>query len=151
MLLSRRLSVIRTSPTLHQPTLDLPLSNGFITLITLHLTTLPDHCKSVVLNFRDPDYSAATGGWHPVEIRLIRGEQPGIWQLDYLTDFSWQGTPWPELAKEFDVCWSQGYVWHCLFGDLLDNRERRDFWTLWQKNFVHYCQMDVFTVSITID
>lgn len=143
--------MIRTSPTLHQPTLDLPLSDGFITLITLHLTTLPDHCQSVVLNFRDPDYSAETGGWHPVEIRLIRGEQPGIWQLDYLTDFSWQGTPWPELAKEFDISWSQSYIWHCLAGDLLLNDESEDFWTLWQDNFVMYCDMNVFTLTLTPD
>lgn len=79
------------SPMLHQPTLDLPLSDEFIALIVTHLAALPDTCQNVVLNFLNPEYSAENGGWHPVEIRLIRSEQTEIWQLDYLTDFSWQG------------------------------------------------------------
>lgn len=139
------------SPTLHQPTLDLPLSSEFIALITTHLAALPDTCQGVALNFRDPEYSAENGGWHPVEIRLIRSEQPEIWQLDYLTDFSWQGRAWPELAKEFDISWSQSYAWHYLIGELPLNRELSEFWTLWQDNFVAYCAMDVFTVTVSPD
>lgn len=139
------------SSTLHQPTLDLPLSGEFIALITTHLAALPGTCQSVVLNFRDPEYSAENGGWHPVEIRLIRSEQPAIWQLDYLTDFSWQGRAWPELAKEFDISWSQRYAWHCFAGNLLLNHELSAFWTPWQDNFVAYCAMNVFTVTVTPD
>ncbi|HAV2177993.1 TPA: DUF2787 family protein [Enterobacter hormaechei subsp. hoffmannii] len=136
---------------MHQPTLDLPLSNEFIVLITTHLAALPDTCQGVVLNFRDPTYSAENGGWHPVEIRLIRSEQPEIWQLDYLTDFSWQGRTWPELAKEFDISWSERYAWHCFAGDLPLNQELSEFWTLWQDNFVAYCAMDVFNVTVSPD
>ncbi|MFV7360741.1 DUF2787 family protein [Citrobacter portucalensis] len=139
------------SSTLHQPTLDLPLSGEFIALITTHLAPLPDTCQGVVLNFRDPEYSAENGGWHPVEIRLIRSEQPEIWQLEYLTDFSWQGRTWPELAKEFDISWSQRYVWHYLIGELPLNHELSEFWTLWQGNFVAYCAMDVFTITVSPD
>ena len=51
-----------SSLTLHQPTLDLPLSHEFIALITAHLTALPDTCQSVVLNFRDPAYNPEDGG-----------------------------------------------------------------------------------------
>ncbi|MEG6445753.1 DUF2787 family protein [Enterobacter roggenkampii] len=112
---------------------------------------LPDTRQSVVLNFRDPDYSPENGGWHPVEIRLIRSEQPGVWQLDYLTDFSWQGNVWPELAKEFDISWSQRYAWHCLAGELTHNRELNEFWTLWQDNFVAYCAMNVFAITVSPD
>lgn len=139
------------TPSLQQSAFQLPLSRAFIHLMMTHLSSVPSKADNAILHFRDPHYSAESGGWHPIEIRVYRTSHDAGWSLDYLTDFSWQGSAWPELAKEFDVCWSQGYVWHCLFGDLLDNRERRDFWTLWQNNFVHYCQMDVFTVSMTID
>ena len=86
-----------------------------------------------------------------LEIRLIRSEQPEIWQLDYLTDFSWQGRAWPELTKEFDISWSQRYAWHYLIGELPLNHELSEFWTLWQDNFVAYCAMDVFTVTVSPD
>ncbi|MBW9971757.1 DUF2787 domain-containing protein, partial [Escherichia coli] len=66
---------------------------------------------AVTLNFRDPDYSAEQGGYHPVEIRLVRlGDE---WCLDYATDFGYVGNVYPELEKIIDISWSQGYVWHC--------------------------------------
>ncbi len=42
----------------------------------------------VVLNFRDPSYSAETGGYHPVEICV-----DGAGVLQYVTDFAYFGRP----------------------------------------------------------
>ncbi|MEN1933506.1 DUF2787 family protein [Escherichia coli] len=51
----------------------------------------------MVINFRDPDYSAESGGFHPVEMRFIR--QDNEWYFDYVTDFSYMGRVYPELEK----------------------------------------------------
>ena len=41
------------------------------------------NASELTLNFRDKDYSAAAGGFHPVEVRL---EKRGIsWELVYIT------------------------------------------------------------------
>nr|WP_234932772.1 DUF2787 family protein [Aeromonas caviae] len=41
--------------------------------------------SSLVFNFRDPDYGPVRGGFHPVEIRLLKRKDR--WQFDYVTDF----------------------------------------------------------------
>ena len=33
--------------------------------------------EGIILNFRDPDYSISTGGFHPVELRLIQTSTDG--------------------------------------------------------------------------
>lgn len=99
----------------------------------------------VILNFRDPQYTAENGGFHPVEIRLIRCNDG--WYFDYLTDFSFIGTVWPELEKEMDISWSQGYVWHYLMGDL-EYEEGGALFELWQRNFIQYWKMKIYTVSV---
>ncbi|MBF4312107.1 DUF2787 domain-containing protein, partial [Vibrio anguillarum] len=42
--------------------------------------------QSVVINFRDTTYSVENGGWHPVEVRLVRLYDQ--WIFDYITDFA---------------------------------------------------------------
>jgi hypothetical protein len=52
--------------------------------------------NALTFNFRDTDYSACAGGYHPVEIRIERigsNHKPDYWQLVYITDFSYQGAP----------------------------------------------------------
>ena len=45
---------------------------------------LNDKTRAVTVNLRDKGYSAESGGWHPVEIRISRcGE---LWQFEYLTE-----------------------------------------------------------------
>ena len=73
-----------------------------------------------------------------------------MWQR-LRTEGSWQGNIWPELAKEFDISWSQRYAWHCLVGELPLNGELTEFWTRWQDNFVAYCAMEVFTLTVSPD
>ena len=47
----------------------LPMSPMFALYIA-GLITEYENSEAVVLNFRDPTYSAENGGYHPVEIRL---------------------------------------------------------------------------------
>lgn len=131
-----------------QSGLNLPMSQAFIAIlksvISLSLQNKVNH-NGVILNFRDPQYTAENGGFHPVEIRLIRCNDG--WYFDYLTDFSFIGTVWPELEKEMDISWSQGYVWHYLMGDL-DYEEGGSLFELWQRNFIQYWKMKIYTVSV---
>ena len=57
---------------------------GFVLPVSLQLfdmlmveagekTASKHRITAVTLNFRDPNYSAERGGYHPVEIRLVRG------------------------------------------------------------------------------
>ena len=67
-----------------------------------------DASHGVIINFRDPDYSAREGGYHPVEIMI--GPDNAI---HYITDFAYVGTPpYQELSKEIDFDFSAGVFGH---------------------------------------
>ncbi|MEI9600469.1 DUF2787 family protein [Moellerella wisconsensis] len=138
--------------TIHQSGLRLPIAQVFSQLLlheldnsvvnsAIDLATV----RAVTMNFRDPLYSAETGGFHPVEIRLLRLHEQ--WQFDYVTDFSYMGSYYPELEKELDICWSQGYIYHFLMGDI-DEEEGGALFELWQRNFIQYHKMKCYEVSI---
>lgn len=67
------------------------------------------------------------------------------WQLDYVTDFHYAGHPWPELEKDVDVSWTHQYTWLSRCGDI-SHVDAREFWSLWERNFMAYHDMGVFTV-----
>lgn len=105
--------------------------------------------KAVTINFRDPDYSPQTGGFHPVEIRLEKADDQ--WQLCYITDFCYVGYQgqW-ELVKELDFDFSCG-VFQSISG-LLVIEAAAELYPIWEQNFVCYWQeMDAFNVSISTD
>lgn len=134
--------------TIHQSGLRLPIAQAFNQLLLNELnnpTVDLSNIQAVTLNFRDPLYSAETGGFHPVEIRLFRQHEQ--WQFDYVTDFSFMGNYYPELEKELDICWSQGYVYHFMMGDI-DEEEGGAVFELWQRNFIQYHKMKCYEVSI---
>jgi len=139
---------METKMTVHQSGLHLPISQAFINILYEALSYSPpagQSCSSVVINFRDQKYTVENGGFHPVEIRLIYRENR--WYLDYITDFSFMGGPWPELEKEMDISWSQQYIWHYLIGDM-DPDGGGALFELWQRNFIQYWRMNIYTVSI---
>ena len=105
--------------------------------------------SSLVFNFRDPNYSPVRGGFHPVEIRLLK--RRGRWQIDYVTDFSYQGLGQDaELCKELDFNFSCNE--HYLRGwGPLDGVEARELFALWQSNFIGYGQLGYFTVIVSGD
>ncbi len=138
--------------TIHQSGLRLPIAQVFSQLLLHELDNSVVNSaidltlvRAVTMNFRDPLYSAETGGFHPVEIRLLRLHEQ--WQFDYVTDFSFMGSYYPELEKELDICWSQGYIYHFMMGDI-DEEEGGALFELWQRNFIQYHKMKCYEVSI---
>lgn len=138
--------------TIHQSGLRLPIAQVFSQLLLNELDNSVINAaidltlvRAVTMNFRDPLYSAETGGFHPVEIRLLRLHEQ--WQFDYVTDFSFMGNYYPELEKKLDICWSQGYVYHFMMGDI-DEEEGGALFELWQRNFIQYHKMKCYKVSI---
>lgn len=104
--------------------------------------------NAITLNFRDPGYSAETGGYHPVEIRLENKSE--LWQIAYITDFSFQGSPFPELIKEIDICFITKQVFS-LFCGWLQNKSAKELLSLFIDNFIEYYSMDCYQVSISFD
>ena len=99
--------------------------------------------NGVVLNFRDPTYSAISGGFHPVEIAI-----DGDGDLIYVTDFSYVGIPpYTELEKELDWDFSQGRFHQ--FGCDYDLECGRGLLNLYLKNLNSYQNSGCFEVEVT--
>ncbi|CAH7082112.1 conserved hypothetical protein [Vibrio chagasii] len=107
--------------------------------------------QSVVINFRDSNYSSENGGWHPVEIRLVRLYEQ--WVFDYITDFAYCGGPYPELVKEVDFNFSSGTASFSYVPELpITSSEVMEFYSMWESNFLSYVEMCVFDeIKITVD
>lgn len=99
--------------------------------------------NGVIINFRDPEYSAETGGYHPVEISL---DAEGV--LQYATDFAYVGTPpFAELAKELDFSFELNLFGH--MGTDYPLAEGSELFGIFQQNFVSYYQSGVFQVEVS--
>ncbi|HHC7249853.1 TPA: DUF2787 domain-containing protein [Vibrio parahaemolyticus] len=104
--------------------------------------------RRVVFNFRDKNYSAERGGFHPVEICLLRSSD-GDWQYQYVTDFAYIGNHYPELEKELDFdfnsrgAYSRGIP-------MRSQQEANELYQLWEHNFLAYFEMGAYDdISIT--
>lgn len=121
----------------------LPVSESLLAVIQQAIEqsskTFP---SGVVINFRDPEYSAERGGYHPVEIAI---DEQG--RLLYITDFSYVGMePFTELAKELYFDFGIG-----LFQQLgvdYPIEQGRDIYTVWENNFLSYHGMGVYQVTV---
>ncbi|WP_420939932.1 DUF2787 family protein, partial [Aeromonas veronii] len=84
-----------------------------------------------------------------VEIRLIRGLDG--WLFDYVTDFSYQGPGQDaELCKELDFNFLDGE--HTMLGwGPLRLAEARELFGIWQSNFIAYCRLECFSVTVAGD
>lgn len=103
--------------------------------------------SSLVFNFRDPDYGPVRGGFHPVEIRLLK--RKGRWLFDYVTDFSYQGREdMAELVKDIDFNFLSNEYYLIRYGQM-GPASARELYMMWESNFVSYYQMGVFTVSVS--
>ena len=73
------------------------------------------------------------------------------WLFDYVTDFSYQGLGQDaELCKELDFNFLDGE--HTMLGwGPLRLAEARELFDIWQSNFIAYCRLECFTVSVTGD
>jgi hypothetical protein len=117
---------------------------------TLSTIDSPDlNTTGIIFNFRDDDYSADRGGFHPVEIRLSKQNEQ--WQFEYITDFSFLGHPYPELVKEIDVCFNTNKVYQLFIGWIENNADADELVNMLLTNFVSYVGMSVFTVTVSFD
>ena len=128
--------------------LALPMSPMF-TLYIAGLLSPYENEKAVTINFRDPNYSADNGGYHPVEIRL-ENDNDG-WRFCYITDFCYVGSGYmAELAKELDFDFEAG-VFQNLFG-AYPIEQAIEMFQIWETNFVYYAMVsEVFTVNFSTD
>lgn len=96
-----------------------------------------------IINFRDPDYSAEQGGYHPVEVMVSSDGR-----IRYVTDFAFVGQPpYAELTKELDFDFSQGLFQQ--MGRDFPIREGRSLFRTWQANFCAYYESGIFGVEVT--
>jgi hypothetical protein len=113
--------------------------------------SLPDsNVGGVILNFCDIDYLNTQSGFHPVELRLVKHIVDGEvnYQFVYITDFSLQGLPYPELVVDIDVCFIAGQV-YTVYGGWLDKTSGEELKELYLTNFISYVEMKVFEVEVT--
>jgi len=98
--------------------------------------------RGLVLNFRDPHYSALEGGYHPVEIAVASDGS-----ILYVTDFLYLGQPpYAELVKDLDFDASLGLFQQGGIDFPLE--EGAGMFELWQHNFCVYYRMGVFRVEV---
>ncbi|ORT49520.1 hypothetical protein ST37_14080 [Vibrio sp. qd031] len=123
----------------------LPVSKGFqkclAQTLNQHHEDLANH---ITLNFRDKNYSATNGGFHPVEIALQKMEGTH-YSILYITDFSYCGGPYPELERDVDFDIGNGMAFS-RYGGWQSIREplMAELYELWQSNFVAYVDMDAY-------
>lgn len=128
--------------------LPVPMSPMF-TLYIADLLAPYENENGVTINFRDPNYSADDGGYHPVEIRL-ENEGDG-WRFCYITDFCYVGSGYmAELAKDLDFDFDAG-VFQNLFG-ICPIEQSIEMFQIWETNFVYYSMVSkVFTIQALVD
>lgn len=125
------------------------MPNRFYQVIEKELANVdPKDANAITLNFRDPDYSAEDGGFHPVEVRLEKQQEH--WRLVYVTDFAYRGHPFPELVKDIDICFNSKQV-YSLFSGWIGERECRALIDLFTQNFAAYIDMGVYKVKVSLD
>ena len=133
---------------IHRETI-LPLPEHFYEVLERQLAALNNpNLNSVTFNYRDPDYNAESGGYHPVEFNLYR--QDDCWYLNYFTDFAYCGGPFPELEKEMEVLFQEKQVYNSFFGRCyLEHAD--SLLRLLLENFCNYVEMEVYQVQISAD
>ena len=121
----------------------LPISDALANIIHDEIVGAEvDTSSGVVINFRDPDYSAETGGFHPVEI-AVRSDG----HLVYITDFSFAGSPpYAELVKELDFDFELEVFQQ--YGREYPITQAAELYALWQENFISYHGMGVYQVTV---
>ncbi|WP_299265189.1 DUF2787 domain-containing protein [uncultured Psychrosphaera sp.] len=103
---------------------------------------------AITFNFSDPNYSAETGGYHPVEVRLKKENDQ--WNIVYVTDFSYQGRTFPELVKEIDICFITKQVFSLFAGGSV-RQHAGNLIQLFINNFIEYYKSGVFDVQVTFE
>lgn len=95
-----------------------------------------------IIHFRDPDFSAESGGYHPVEIALSE-----VGHVQYISNFAYVGVGYQaELVKELDFNFACGLFLHR--GREYPISLCAELFTIWQSNFCAYYLFKVFNVTV---
>ena len=95
------------------------------------------------INFRDPDYSAKRGGYHPVEMMIDKDGS-----VLYITDFAFVGSgAYAELSVELDFNFENKTFEQ--MGRTFPLSKGMGLFQIWQKNFLMFHSMEVFTVEVS--
>ncbi len=121
----------------------LPVSHTLIQILEHEINQAKvSHTEPIYIHFRDPCYTAETGGFHPVEIMITDG------RIQYCTDLMYYGSgPWAELGKDLDFDFSLGLFQQQGVDHPIERG--RTLFALWTQNFCDYWDMGVYQVSIT--
>ncbi|MDD1830015.1 DUF2787 domain-containing protein [Photobacterium sp. ZSDE20] len=131
--------------------LSLPVSKKLYALLKARYSALLlnnetlSTSRHVVFNFRDKSYSADAGGFHPVEISICQSSTRE-WCVEYITDFAYMGSYYPELERNLDFdfrarqCFASYHGWF----SMNDNRDAVELYQLWESNFLAYVEMEAF-------
>ncbi len=129
----------------------LPISNKLHTILNneyakqLKVNYSLSTSRYLVFNFRDKSYSAEEGGYHPVEIAICI--QPNEqWSIEYITDFAYMGSYYPELERNLDFDFRAGQFFAAYRGwlPMKSSRDARELYQLWEQNFLAYLDIDAF-------
>lgn len=122
----------------------LPVKNVLTNLLECSLAENSEinSAEFIVLNFRDPNYSHRTGGYHPVEIAVFEE------RIVYITEFSYAGLGgFSELIKELDFEFTSGTF--SQFGRHHPIESATELFELWQQNFCYYASRGIYDVEVT--
>jgi hypothetical protein len=119
------------------------ISQQLVAIISKELAkTEVNTTEGVILNFRDPNYSAEDGGYHPVEI-CVNAQG----RIQYITDFAYFGQgSYAELGKELDFDF--GYGRFQQMGREYPIKQGASLFKIWQSNFCSYYRSQGFSVSV---
>ncbi len=119
----------------------LRMHSAFVTILEKELVQANVVSDGAILSFKDPNYSAERGGFHPVEIAVSDH------RIGYVTDFSYVGTaPFIELAKELDFDFSLQLFQQ--MGTDYPLHMGAGLFQVWQQNFCAYYDMGVYQVTV---
>ncbi|MCI9689789.1 DUF2787 family protein [Vibrio parahaemolyticus] len=100
--------------------------------------------SSITLNFRDTGYSAEAGGFHPVEVALLK-DASERWSIQYITDFAYTDSACQELERSVDFDMGNSMAFFTGVGwQPIDAYGVSDFYELWENNFLSYLAMGAF-------
>ncbi|MFA0249609.1 DUF2787 domain-containing protein [Vibrio sp. 10N.261.45.A4] len=124
----------------------LPISNALLKrlaeVLNQHTGVVGDNY--IVINFRDKDYSAENGGYHPVEISLSK-DAHNHYTILYITDFSFCGGPYPELERDIDFDFGNSAAFTRYGGwASICSPAIVELYPLWEDNFIANLDTDTY-------
>ncbi len=124
----------------------LPISNSLLEQLSHLLNKHPEviNDNHITINFRDKRYSVERGGYHPVEIALSK-DAKNHYSITYITDFSFNGYPYPELERDIDFDLSNGAVFTRYSGwKGIASPSMSNLYKLWESNFIAYLDIKAY-------